>query len=73
MVHCLDSYHLLHPAEPTSRPPEHANVHVHGLKSGVGWLSPLLTQQSGRPWLKMRRLRALLAERPYDVLHCHTG
>ena len=71
VVHCLDSYHLLHPADPSSTVPEHPNVHVHGLRSALGWLSPLLTQQTGRPLLKTTRLRALLAERPYDVIHFH--
>jgi glycosyltransferase involved in cell wall biosynthesis len=71
VVHCLDSYHLLHPAEPTSTVADHPNVHVHGLRSGLGWLSPLLTQQTGRPLLKTSTLKALLAERQHDVIHFH--
>jgi glycosyltransferase involved in cell wall biosynthesis len=71
VVHCLDSYHLLHPAEPTSTVAGHPNVHVHGLRSGLAWLSPLLTQQTGRPLLKTSTLKALLAERQHDVIHFH--
>src|ERR1700678_466363 len=54
VIHCVDSYHLLHPAEPTAKFAVHPNVVTHQLRSGFGSLSPLLTQQSGRPWLKRK-------------------
>ncbi len=47
VVHCLDAYHLLHPAEPQIQFPEHPRVHRHGLRSGWGWLSPLLSSSDG--------------------------
>jgi glycosyltransferase involved in cell wall biosynthesis len=71
VVHCIDAYHLLHPEPPPIAFAGHPNVTVHGLRSGYGWLSPLLTQQTGRPLLKARPIKALLDERPYDVLHYH--
>lgn len=71
VIHCVDSYHLLHPAEPEIKFADHPNVKVHGLRSGWKWLSPLLTQQTGRPFLKKRRIREVLASKPYDVLHFH--
>ncbi|HKB37869.1 MAG TPA: glycosyltransferase family 4 protein [Gemmataceae bacterium] len=71
VVHCVDSYHLLHPGEPEIRFADHPNVKVHGLRSGWGLLSPLLTQQTGRPFLKGRRIRAIADSRPYDVIHYH--
>lgn len=71
VIHCLDSYHLLHPTAPDSTVADHPNVTTHGLRSGYGWLSPLLTQQTGRPYLKQRRIREVLNSRPYDVLHFH--
>ncbi|MCI0591195.1 MAG: glycosyltransferase family 4 protein [Gammaproteobacteria bacterium] len=71
VVHCLDSYHLLHPAEPEIRFADHPNVATHGLRSGYGWLSPLLTQQTGRPCLKQRYIRELLNIKSYDVVHYH--
>ncbi len=71
VVHCIDSYHLLHRAQPEVAFADHRNVKVHGLRSGLGWLSPLLTQQTGRPWLKGRRLRQVLDSKPYDVVHYH--
>ena len=51
VVHDLDAYRLLHPAEPPIDFAEHPRVTVHRLRSGYGWLSPLLTQQTGRPLL----------------------
>jgi glycosyltransferase involved in cell wall biosynthesis len=71
VVHCLDSYHLLHPSEPEIKFADHPNVTVHGLRSGYKWLSPLLTQQTGRPLLKEKLIRELLDSKPYDVIHFH--
>ncbi len=71
VIHCIDSYHLLHPADPEIRFADHPNVTTHGLRSGYGWLSPLLTQQTGRPYLKRGRIREVLNGRRYDVVHFH--
>ena len=71
VVHCVDSYHLQHPGEPEIQFADHPNVKVHGLRSGYKWLSPLLTQQTGRAYLKRRPIRELLASKPYDVMHYH--
>jgi glycosyltransferase involved in cell wall biosynthesis len=71
VIHCIDAYHLLHPAEPEITFAAHPNVTTHGLRSGYGWLSPLLTQQTGRPGFKARRIRELLNSKPYDAIHYH--
>ena len=71
VVHCVDSYHMLHPGEPEVRFVEHPNVAVHALRSGYKRLSPLLTQQTGRPMLKNQALRRILDSKPYDVVHYH--
>jgi glycosyltransferase involved in cell wall biosynthesis len=71
IIHCIDSYHLLHPADPEIDFPEHPNVKRHGLRSGYGWLSPLLTQQSGRPYLKEKRIHAVFDQKKIDVVHYH--
>jgi glycosyltransferase involved in cell wall biosynthesis len=71
VAHCVDSYHLLHPAPPEIRFAEHPNVARHELRSGYKWLSPLLSQQTGRPLLKGKRIRELLDSKPYDVVHYH--
>ena len=71
VVHCVDSYHLLHPEEPEIKFADHPNVKVHSLRSGKGWLSPLLTQQTGRAFLKLDTIRQVMNSRPYDVIHYH--
>jgi glycosyltransferase involved in cell wall biosynthesis len=71
VVHCIDSYHLLHPGEPPIQFPEHAGIIRHGLRSGYKGLSPLLTQQTGRPWLKSKELTAVLQSRAWDIIHFH--
>jgi glycosyltransferase involved in cell wall biosynthesis len=71
VVHCVDAYHLLHPEAPPIQFAEHPNVTRHGLQSGYGWLSPLLTQQSGRPYLKQAQICQLLDSKHYDVIHYH--
>ena len=71
VIHCIDSYHLLHPQEPKIKFADHPHVTVHGLRSGYRWLSPLLTQQTGRPFLKRKRIQEILHSKPYDVLHFH--
>jgi glycosyltransferase involved in cell wall biosynthesis len=71
VIHCVDSYHLLHPGPPPLEFADHPNVVRHELRSGFGNLSPLLTQQTGRPLLKGKTISEVLASRPYDVIHFH--
>ena len=72
VVHCADAYLSLDPAGPRQRARrEHPNLTVHTLRSRAGILSPLVTQQTGRPGLKGRRLRQLLEGSPWDVIHYH--
>jgi len=72
VVHCVDSYRLLSGREPTARLPEHPNVTVHRLRSGLGPLSPLLSQQTGQPLLKRAAIRNALG-RSIDVVHFHNA
>jgi len=71
VIHCVDSYHLLHPAKPEIEFASHPNVKTHELRSGRGFLSPLLTQQTGRSFLKRKQIRDLLNSKRYDVIHYH--
>ncbi len=71
VVHCVDAYHTLHPGEPEIAFDEHPQVQRHELRSGFRWLSPLLTQQTGRAYLKGRTISDLLATKTYDVIHYH--
>jgi glycosyltransferase involved in cell wall biosynthesis len=71
VIHCVDSYHLLHPDEPAIAFSEHPNVTRHELRSSYKWLSPLLTQQTGRAFLKHRQIHEVLNSKRYDVIHYH--
>jgi glycosyltransferase involved in cell wall biosynthesis len=71
VIYCHDSYRFVHPGAPESAYPEHPNVRVHGLRSGYGWLSPLLSHQTGRPLLKERLIQEILDRNPPDVIHFH--
>ena len=71
VVHCVDAYHLLHPGEPPVRFAEHPNVVRHELRSPFKWLSPFLTQQTGKPLLKRKSIQEVLQSRAYDVIHFH--
>ena len=69
VIHCTDAYRLA--AAPPEEPyRDHPGVTVHGLKSRWGRLSPLLTQQTGSPLLKGKRIRRILAT-GFDVIHYH--
>lgn len=71
VVHCKDAYHLLHPGEPEITFTEHPAVTRHGLKSNYGLLSPLLTQQTGMPYLKQEQIKRIMGSKRYDVIHFH--
>jgi glycosyltransferase involved in cell wall biosynthesis len=71
VIHCVDSYRLLHPAEPEIKFDEHPNVTIHGLRAGYGWLSPLVTHQSGTPYLNRKRIQAVFNKKKFDVIQYH--
>jgi glycosyltransferase involved in cell wall biosynthesis len=70
VVHCVDAYKTLRPAEPGGRFPHHPNVTVHRLRSRWGMLSPLVTYLAGRPGLKAPALDTIFRQR-FDVVHFH--
>ncbi len=71
VIHCVDSYRLLHPAPPPIAFAEHPNVKRHELRTGHRYLSPLITQQTGQPGLKRKLIRQVLDSKPYDVIQFH--
>lgn len=71
VIHSVDAYMLLQGTKPTGEYPNHPNVRVYGLKSRVGFLSCLLTQQTGRPVLKSKQIRDMLEKNGYDIIHYH--
>ena len=68
VVHCEDAYRL-QCKEPVGAA-EDDGVTVHRLRSGLGALSPLLTQQFGVPGVKRAALERIL-DRGFDVVNFH--
>lgn len=68
VFYCEDSFVFLNGSAPTGDFPNHPRVTLHGLRSGKGLISPLLTQQTGIPFLK-KRLKKALEQNEYDVIH----
>ena len=70
VVHCKDAYHAMGGQPSSTAYRDHPNVTVHALESPLGFFSPLLTHQTGRPMLKSLRVKKIL-EKPFDVIHYH--
>jgi glycosyltransferase involved in cell wall biosynthesis len=68
VVHCEDAYRLRGDSPIADEPPD--KIVVHRLHSRFGALSPLITQQTGKPGLKRAALRRIL-DQPFDVIHYH--
>ena len=71
VVHDVDAYNLLHKGPEPTAVPEAPGIDVISLRSGVGALSPFLTQQTGRPVMNGGKIRRILAEGEYDVINFH--
>lgn len=71
VIHCVDSYEALAHREPEAQFPNHPNVKVHSLRSRLGFLSPLIAQQTGMTWLKTDRILEVLYSKKFDVIHYH--
>jgi len=71
ILHDADAYDALAKGPAPPAEPEPAGLEVVTLRSGVGVLSPLLTQQFGRPVLNGRRIGRILAQGSFDVINFH--
>ena len=71
VIHCADSYHMFVPTVDPNAFPASESVTVHKLESGVGMLSPLLSHQTGRPWLKTHKIHDIFHSKRFDVIHYH--
>ena len=69
VVHCEDAYRLRGKKQAAVQI-EQDGVVVHRLRSSFGMLSPLITQQTGKPGVKTTQLRAVL-DRDFDVVNFH--
>ena len=71
VVHDTDAYNALHAGPAPTAGPEEDGVEVVRLRSGLGMISPALTQQLGRPVVNGARIRRLLGEGAFDVIMYH--
>ena len=70
VVYCHDAYRASGGQVDAQATDASSKATVTRLTSRFGLLSPLISQQTGRPGLKARALKSLF-ERPYDVVHFH--
>ncbi len=70
VFHCGDAYAVLQKSAVKGDYPNHPGVRVTRLKSRAGFLSPLITQQTGIPIFK-NKLKTSLENGGYDVIHYH--
>ena len=70
VIHCEDAYRVAGGEKRNLTSDLDNSIVVHRLKSGLGMLSPLITQQTGRPGLKYRQIRNIL-KRDFDVVNFH--
>jgi len=75
IVHCVDAFRMLQSrgGPPIGDYDDHPAIVHHGLHSRAGFLSPLITQQTARPGLKGPRLRRVLRDGRFDVVHFHNA
>jgi glycosyltransferase involved in cell wall biosynthesis len=71
VIHCIDAYHMQHPGAPEIKYEDHTNVHRYGLESKFSWLFPLITHQTGKPYLKDGEITDVFNSKAYDVIHYH--
>jgi len=71
VIHSADAYHLKHPTEPEIAFAHHPNVTVHPLRSKIPSLASLSAHQLGRPAAYARRIRRIMDENRFDVIHYH--
>jgi glycosyltransferase involved in cell wall biosynthesis len=70
VIHCLDSFWSMTRTGTQGQDFTQKEVTVHRLRSPMGPISPLATQQTGRPLFKGPMLRRLL-QQGFDVIHFH--
>ena len=71
VIHDVDAYKVLGSGTEPLPLKEPAGVHVYPLRSRIGALSCLLTHQTGHPIVHGPRIRRILEDGNYDVIHFH--
>jgi len=71
VVHDVDAFNVLAGGRVPPPANEPAGIEVIGLRSGIGSLSPLLTQQLGTPVATRKKLERIFAAGKFDVINYH--
>lgn len=69
VVYCRDAFEF-NGYDTTETRRDVPGLRIHELSHPLGFLSPIITHQTGRPGLKHRALKRIL-DRDYDVVHFH--
>lgn len=67
VIHDVDAYNALHPGPEPADAADVPNVHPIRLRSGLGIISPILTQQTGRPVVNRNRIRQVMEQGDFDI------
>lgn len=71
VIHDVDAYNALHNGPEPALHAEPPGLDVVRIRSGLGILSPLLTQQTGRPVANGKKIREILGDGNFDVIMFH--
>jgi glycosyltransferase involved in cell wall biosynthesis len=71
VIHDVDAFHALSPGPAPESRGEDDGVHVIGLRSRLGAVSTVLTQQTGRPVVHRLTIDRILKRESPDVIHFH--
>jgi glycosyltransferase involved in cell wall biosynthesis len=71
VVYDMDAFMALHRGPEPALPPETDGVRVIRMRSRLGALSPLMTQQFGRPVVHGRAIERVLESGAFDVINFH--
>jgi glycosyltransferase involved in cell wall biosynthesis len=71
VIHCIDAYNISGGDNSPKTSSTDAGVTVHSLKSSWGPISPLITHQLATPGIKAKKLRRLIEDGDFDVIHFH--
>ncbi len=71
VIHDVDAFTLLHRGSRPAPLEEPPGVTIHPLESRLGAFACLATHQTGSPVVHGRRIRRLLDDGAYDVIHFH--
>lgn len=71
VIHCADSFYMFTDKVNPKAFPVSEGITIHTIRSGVGTVSPLLSHQTGQPFLKAGKIREILSSKKFDVIHYH--